>query len=74
MSLMHGTEAYILFSLTNSSESLDTDNYPDWMLTIPKTKSASRDSEESVNGRFIGENIRLIDGITNQTAAHNISC
>ena len=34
-------------------EALKANNYPDWMLTIPKTGSASRDSEESVNKKRI---------------------
>ena len=36
------------------------------------SKVINNDQTGFLQGRFIGENIRLIDGIINHTAAHNI--
>ena len=41
-------------------EPLKADNYPDWMLTIPKSGSASRDSGESVNEKRIYASVPYI--------------
>ena len=35
-------------------------------------KLINSDQTDFLKGRFIGENIRLIDGLINHTAAHNI--
>ena len=39
-----------------------SNNYPDWMLTIPNTGSASRDSKESVNEKKIYNSVPSIKG------------
>ena len=44
------------------NEALKANNYPDWMLTIPNTGSASRDSEESVNEKRIYASVPYIKG------------
>ena len=43
-------------------EALKANNYPDWMLTIPNTGSALRDSEESVNEKRIYASVPYIKG------------
>ena len=43
-------------------EVLKANNYPDWMLTIPNTGSASRDSEEFVNEKRIYASVPYIKG------------
>ena len=43
-------------------EALKANNYPDWMLTIPNTGSASRDSEEFANEKRIYASVPYIKG------------
>ena len=43
-------------------EALKANNYPDWMLTIPNTRSTSRDSEEFVNEKRIYSSVPYIKG------------
>ena len=43
-------------------EALKANNYPDWMLTIPNTRSTSRDSEEFVNEKRIYASVPYIKG------------
>ena len=43
-------------------EALKANNYPDWMLTIPNTGSASRDSEEFVKEKRIYASVPYIKG------------
>lgn len=45
-------------------EALKANNYPDWMLTIPNTRSTSRDSEEFVNEKRIYASVPYIKGIS----------
>ena len=43
-------------------EALKANNYPDWMLTIPNTGSALRDSKESVNEKRIYASVPYLKG------------
>ena len=45
-------------------QALRSNNYPDWMLTIPNTGTGSRVSEESVNEKRIYASVPYIKGIS----------
>ena len=45
-------------------QALKANNYPDWMLTTPNTRTASRVSEQSVNEKRIYASIPYIKGIS----------
>ena len=45
-------------------QALKTNNYPDWMLTIPNTESDMRESEESRNEKRVYASVPYIKGIS----------
>ena len=46
------------------SKLLKTNNYPDWMLTIPNTESDTRESKESRNEKRVYASVPYIKGIS----------
>ena len=45
-------------------QALKTNNYPDWMLTIPNTESDTRESKESRNEKRVYASVPYIKGIS----------
>ena len=45
-------------------QALKTNNYPDWMLTIPNTESDTRESQESHNEKRVYASVPYIKGIS----------
>ena len=51
-----------VMEIQHVKQAFKDNNYPDWMLTIPNTGSASRDSKESVNEKKIYTSVPSIKG------------
>ena len=53
-----------VYEIQHVKQALKTNNYPDWMLTIPNTKSDTRESKESRNEKRVYASVPYIKGIS----------